>query len=289
MTFRRDAQLDPSQVEDRRGRRVSGGGLAMGGGIGTIIIAVIVLLMGGNLGSLLGGAPGAMAEGPVGSQAAAECQTGADANERQDCRVVGTVNSLQEYWPDAFAEAGRQYTPATTVLFSDAVSTACGSATSAVGPFYCPLDQKVYIDLGFYGELEQRFGAQGGPFAEMYVLAHEYGHHVQNLLGLLDAGRDSGAEGGAVRVELQADCFAGVWAANAVSTGLLQPLTQAQVAQALDAASVIGDDRIQQQTTGQVNPETWTHGSSEQRQRWFMTGLQGGDASVCDTQNADDL
>ncbi len=290
MTFRRDVQLDPGQVEDRRGRRVSRGGVAMGGGIGTVILVVVVLLLGGNLGDLGGlglGAGGPLEEGPIGSQATNECRTGADANERQDCRVVATVNSLQTYWPGAFQAAGQEYTQAETVVFSDAANTACGGATSAVGPFYCPLDQTVYIDLAFYGELESRFGAQGGPFAEMYVLAHEYGHHVQNLLGLLDAGRDAGAEGGAVRVELQADCLAGVWAANAVDTGFLEPLTDDQVAQALDAASVIGDDRIQEQTTGQVNPETWTHGSSEQRQEWFVIGYNSGDSNECDTQNAD--
>ncbi len=292
MTFRPDVDLDPGQVQDRRGgRRINRGGLAVGGGlgtIGTIIVVAILLLNGGNLGDLgLGALPGAAPEGPVGSQATDECRTGADANERQDCRIVGTVNSLQAHWSDAFAESDQEYTPATTVLFTGSVSTACGSATSAVGPFYCPLDQRVYIDLDFYSELETRFGAEGGPFAEMYVLAHEYGHHAQNLLGLLDAGRDAGAEGGAVRVELQADCFAGVWAANAVETGFLEPLTQEQVNQALDAASVIGDDRIQEQTTGQVNPETWTHGSSAQRQEWFVTGYNSGSASDCNTQDAD--
>jgi predicted metalloprotease len=286
MTFRRDVELDPGQVEDRRGRRVSGGGLAMGGGLGTIIILAALLLFNIDLSSL--GISGPAQEGPVGSQAAAECQTGADANERQDCRIVGTVNSLQAYWTDAFTEANRTYRPAQTVLFNDAVNTGCGSATSAVGPFYCPNDQKVYIDLGFFNELENRFGAEGGPFAEEYVLAHEYGHHVQNLLGLLGQSQ-AGAEGTAVRTELQADCFAGVWAANAVDTGFLLPITRDQVDQALNAASVIGDDRIQEQTQGQVNPETWTHGSAEQRQRWFSTGLDGGSANDCDTFNADDL
>jgi hypothetical protein len=291
MTFRRDVELDPGQVQDRRGRRIRGGGLAIGGGlgtIGTIVVVVLLLLTGGDLEGLgLGGVPGAAPEGPLGSQATDECRTGADANERQDCRIVGSVNSLRAYWTDAFADAGEQYSEAATVLFTDSVSTACGGATSAVGPFYCPLDQTIYIDLGFFNELETRFGAQGGPFAEMYVLAHEYGHHVQNLLGLLDAGRDTGAGGGAVRVELQADCFAGVWAANAVETGFLEPITQDQVNQALDAAGVIGDDRIQEQTSGQVNPETWTHGSSAQRQEWFRNGLEGGSANSCDTQNAD--
>ena len=289
MTFRPDVNLDPGQVRDVRGsRRVRGGGIALGGGLGTIVIIALVLLMGGNLGDILGGGLGAAPpEGPVSSEIASECQTGADANERQDCRIVGTVNSLQAYWTDAFAASGREYAQATTTLFTDGVDTACGAASSAVGPFYCPLDQTIYIDLGFFEQLETRFGAEGGPFAEMYVLAHEYGHHVQNLLGLLEQGRDAGEEGGAVRTELQADCFAGVWGANAVETGYLAPLTRDQINQALDAAAVIGDDRIQEQTQGQVNPETWTHGSSEQRQQWFSTGLEQGSADACDTFNAD--
>jgi len=288
MTFRRDVDLDPGQVTDRRGTRVRGGGIALGGGIGTIILIAIVLLTGGNLGDILGGGLGAAPqEGPVSSEVAAECQTGADANERQDCRVVGTVNSLRVYWSEAFAAAGETFQAPQTVLFSDAVNTQCGAASSAVGPFYCPVDQSIYIDLGFFDQLESQFGAEGGPFAEMYVLAHEYGHHVQNLLGLLEAGRDAGAEGGAVRTELQADCFAGVWGGNAVDTGFLEPLTRDQIAQALDAASVIGDDRIQEKTQGQVNPETWTHGSAEQRQEWFTIGLEQRNASACDTFDAD--
>jgi len=288
MTFRPDAKLDPGQVTDVRGRRVRGGGIALGGGLGTIVIIALILLSGGNLGDILGGGLGAApAEGPVSSELAAECQTGADANERQDCRIVGTVNSLDQYWSEAFAASGSDYATPGTVLFTDGVDTQCGAASSAVGPFYCPLDQTIYIDLGFFEQLETRFGAEGGPFAEEYVMAHEYGHHVQNLRGLLEAGRDAGAEGGAVRTELQADCFAGVWGANAVETGFLEPITREQVNQALDAAAVIGDDRIQEQTQGQVNPETWTHGSAEQRQEWFSTGLESGSADSCDTFNAD--
>jgi len=287
MTFRPDVDLDPGRVRDVRGRRVRGGGVALGGGIGTIIIIALVLLTGGNLGDLLGGLGAAPAEGPVGSQLINECQTGEQANERQDCRLVGVIQSLDAYWTDAFAGTDQQFQVPGVTTFSDGVDTQCGAATSAVGPFYCPLDQTIYIDLGFYQDLESRFGAEGGPFAEMYVMAHEYGHHIQNLLNLLEAGRDPGAEGGAVRTELQADCFAGVWGANAVDTGFLEPLTRDQINQALDAASVIGDDRIQEQTQGQVNPETWTHGSAEQRQQWFSTGLEAGSADACDTFDAD--
>ena len=269
-----------------RGRRISGGGLALGGGgLGTLLIVAAILLFGGDLGDLAG-LGGGLSEGPVGSQQITECETGEDANQRQDCRLLGTIQSLDAYWSEAYAGEGQFQQPGVEV-FSEAVNTACGGATSAVGPFYCPLDQTIYIDLGFYDQLESRFGAEGGPFAEMYVAAHEYGHHMQNLLGLLDAGRDAGAEGGAVRTELMADCFAGVWGAHAVDTGFLDPLTGEQIAQALDAASVIGDDRIQEQTQGQVNPETWTHGSSEQRQEWFRRGLESGDPGDCDTFNAD--
>jgi predicted metalloprotease len=286
MTFRPDVDLDPGQVQDRRGRRVRGGGVALGGGLGSLVILALIILLGGNPADLLSPA-GQPDTGPVSSELATECQTGADANERQDCRIVGTVNSLRDYWSDAFAAGGQQFVEPEMVLFTDSVSTQCGAATSAVGPFYCPLDQTIYLDLGFFDELETRFGAEGGPFAEEYVIAHEYGHHIQNLLGSLDAGRDAGAEGGAVRTELQADCYAGVWGGNAVDTGFLQPLTDEQIGQALNAAMVIGDDRIQETTQGQVNKETWTHGSSEQRQHWFSVGLQEKTANACDTFNAD--
>ena len=285
MTFRRRVDLDPGRVQDVRGRRIRGGGLAVGGGLGTLILIAAVLLFGGDLGDLAGIGAG-LTEGPVGSQEISECQTGADANQRQDCRLLGTIQSLDAYWSEEFSGQGTFQQPGVRV-FNDGIDTQCGSATSAVGPFYCPVDQTIYIDLGFYEDLESRFGAEGGPFAEMYVVAHEYGHHMQNLLGLLDAGRDAGAEGGAVRTELQADCFAGVWGGNAVDTGYLEPLTREQIGQALDAASVIGDDRIQEQTQGQVNPETWTHGSAEQRQEWFSIGLEQRSADACDTFEAD--
>jgi len=188
---------------------------------------------------------------------------------------------VQQYWTTNLA----QYRPAKTVLFTQATNTGCGSATSEVGPFYCPLDTTVYIDLGFYDELRSRFGAQGGPFAESYVIAHEYGHHVQKLLGILDrsSDRSTGANSSAVRVELMADCLAGTWARSAVDTGFVESITDSDVRDGLDAAASIGDDRIQKQATGRVQPEAWTHGSSEQRQKWFLTGYQNGTLQGCDT------
>ena len=223
MTFKPDVNLDPGRVRDSRGRRVRGGGLAVGGGLGTLVIVALILLTGGDLGDVIGGLGAAPpVEGPIGSQLINECDTGADANERQDCRLLGAVQSLDAYWSDTFTASGESFQQPGAEIFTDGVNTQCGAASSAVGPFYCPLDQTIYLDLGFYDDLESRFGAEGGPFAEMYVVAHEYGHHIQNLLGLLEQGRDTGAGSGAVRTELQADCLAGVWGAHAVDTGFLR-------------------------------------------------------------------
>jgi predicted metalloprotease len=292
--FRDDAKLDTSQVEDLRGRRVGKGGLAVGGGGIGLIVTLLIIFLGGNvtggdgglgeLGNLAGQSAGTPA---ANSDIAQECQTGADADVREDCRIVGYVNSIQSYWTDAFSGGRRDYVQARTRFFTDTVQSGCGAASSAMGPFYCPADQYVYIDLGFFDELRSRFGAQGGPFAQAYVIAHEYGHHVQNLLGVLGGPQDQGAESRAVRVELQADCFAGVWASNAVDTGFLTRLSQADVADALDAAAAVGDDRIQEAIQGRVTPESWTHGSSEQRQEWFTTGYESGNPGSCDTFSGD--
>lgn len=282
MTFRRDARLDTSQVRDRRGVR-AGKGIAVGGGLAGIVALVLTLLLGGNASDLTAALNGQSVGAGAENDLSQECQTGADANARDDCRIVGYVNSVQAYW----SQTVQGYQPATTTFFTDGTDTGCGYASSAVGPFYCPPDRGVYIDLGFFDELQSGFGAQGGPFAEAYIIAHEYGHHVQNLRGDLQAGGGTGAESASVRTELQADCYAGVWANHAVATGYLEPITGEQVAQALDAAAVVGDDRIQQQTQGQVNPETWTHGSSVQRQTWLRVGLDGGDPNACDTFHAD--
>lgn len=276
MRFRGGANLDTSQVSDRRGA----GPFAVGGGG---LIGLIVLVF-----SLLNGGGGdSVTNAPVGnlkSDLSATCRTGADANQRDDCRIVGVVNSVQAFWEKR--QPG--YEAAPTVFFTGGTNTGCGSASSAVGPFYCPQDRKVYIDLAFYDELRNRFGAQGGPFAQAYVIAHEYGHHIENLRGVLDRARsrETGPQSPGVRAELQADCLAGMWAKGAIDTGFIEDLTDADIKDGLDAASAIGDDRIQEQTQGQVSPETWTHGSSEQRQRWFLTGYRSTETAACDTFGA---
>jgi uncharacterized protein len=288
--FRRGASLDPSQVQDVRGRGVGGPVAVGGGGIGlaALVIYLLVSALGGGTASGLDDLVGVpVNQGVPNTEALSDCTTGQSANESEDCRIVGIVNSVQAYWKAELARRGQDYVQAPTTLFDGAVSTGCGQATSDVGPFYCPPDRSVYVDLGFFDDLESRFGAKGGPFAQAYVLGHEYGNHIQNLTGVLDKvrGDRQGPESAAVRSELQADCYAGVWAANAAKTGLIEDVTDADITEALDAAAAVGDDRIQARTQGQVNPETWTHGSSEQRQKWFRTGFRAGDPGACDTFN----
>jgi len=214
------------------------------------------------------------------------------------CLVVGTVNSVQDYWTKQLPKYQMNYEPAKTVVYQGQTASGCGTANSQVGPFYCPLDKKVYVDASFFQELQSKFGADGGQLAKEYVIAHEYGHHIQDQLGILDRAQQDpqGANSGAVRTELMADCLGGVWAKNATTakdedtgTPFLKPLTKSDIDSALSAAASVGDDRIQKQATGRINQDTWTHGSSAERQRWFTRGYQSGSLNSCDTFSAGSL
>jgi uncharacterized protein len=294
--FNRRARLDTSQISDRRGMG-RGGTVAAGGGVGALVILLLALCTGGDPSSVLQTTTDQVQaqQGEI-DNLETQCQTGADLEENADCRYVFYVNSIQDYWDDEFARRGARYSPATTSFFSSAIQTGCGGATSQVGPFYCPADQNVYLDLGFFDELRTRFGGSGGDFAEAYVLAHEYGHHIQNLTGQMQQVQPgSGPTSDAVRLELQADCYAGVWARHATTTDteegvpLITEVTQEDLTEGLNAAATVGDDYIQERFQGTVSPESWTHGSSEQRQRWFATGYQSGDLGTCDTFSTNQL
>jgi uncharacterized protein len=283
MTFNPNANISGGKAS-KRGRNT---GIAVGGGVGVLALFLLSQFLGVDLTGLAGGGGQ-----PAASDSSLEqCLTGADANENVECRMKGASASLERYWTTEAQELGFDYAgPTDLILFDGATTTGCGNASAATGPFYCPPDQTIYIDVSFYDELRGRFGSSGGPLAEMYVIAHEWGHHVQNILGILEQSQDgqTGPTSNAVRVELQADCFAGAWAADASQVPdesgvpFLQELTPAQIQDALSAAAAVGDDRIQEATQGQVNPHTFTHGSSEQRVAWFETGFQRG-AAACDT------
>jgi len=306
MSFNDNANLDTSQVESGGGG--GRGGLAVGGGVGGIVVLILTLLFGGNLtgsgtnGSVNNGQntqldPGQVQPGGAQTNDFSQCKTGADANSDVQCRVIGTVNSVQDFWTKELPRYAKNYRNVNTVLYSGSTASACGTASNQVGPFYCPLDKKVYIDASFFAELTSRFGADSGALAQEYVVAHEYGHAIQDQLGILDRAQQDpqGQNSGAVRIELMADCLGGVWAKHASDTQasngqpLLKPLTQTDIESALSAASAVGDDRIQKKLQGRVTPESWTHGSSAERQKWFSTGYTGGDLNQCDTFNAASL
>jgi predicted metalloprotease len=301
MELNENARVDTSQVEDARG---SGGGGGLSGlpiplpggrgGLAGVVVAVLVALVGGYFGiNTLGGDGSGGA--PADNTAIADRCSATDRLKQLDCRNILYVNSIQDYWRDALPQTfGKPYRPAVTVFFSQAIRTGCGNADSGVGPFYCPADDKVYIDLTFYRVLADQLGAPG-EFAQPYVLAHEYGHHVQDLLGTeaqmrRQQQRDPGnANAQSVRLELQADCYAGVWARNATGTDdgsgrkIFKSISQADIQQGLDTAAKIGDDTLQQRGGGTINPAEFTHGTSEQRQHWFGQGYQTGDPKQCDT------
>lgn len=312
MRINPDADLDTSAVTDLRGSSGGGGvgGRVAAGGGGVSIVGLLIYFVlsqlgggsGGDLGDLMGGLiaqQGSQPSAQSGQDLAAKqealkrkCSSGAAAPANSDCEAIAIINSIENYWTDQFARSGQRYKHAETNFFNGPVNTGgCGQATPDVGPFYCPADGMAYIDLTFYTELEQKFGAQGGPFARAYVLAHEYGHHVQNLLGTeRGVSSRSGPTSGAVRLELQADCYAGAWANHASRTvsasgrPLIEDITQDDVDAALDTAAKIGDDYIQTQLGGgQVNESQFTHGSSAQRQKWFNTGFSTGNPAQCDT------
>ena len=319
MRFNPKARLDRGRVADSgrggggRGGGASGGGMripipggtAAGGGIGGILVVVLFIVLTQCVGSGTGGLPlpndsldTSRMEGGD-SERYANCQTGADANQDEDCARVAVENSLYDFWSDNLeSQSGVDFRPEQVLAtFSGAVDTGCGQATSQVGPFYCPPDEGIYLDTTFFDQvLEAQLGGPGGEFVEPYVLAHEYGHHIQNLTGAMGQVRtQQGPESDAVRLELQADCYAGMWARAATTTEdasgepLIVDITEQDMQEAVAAAKSVGDDRIQEQTTGRVNPEGWTHGSAEQRQRWFLIGYEEGSMEACDTFSASQL
>lgn len=303
MRFNPRARVNQGQVEHRGAGGGLGGGLGGGGmrlpiptggggkiGLGTILVIVLLIVLqtcsGNNI--IPGTGDGSTSPGPTSD----ECKTGADANESETCAIALITTSVQDYWAQTYEQQqGEPYQDTRTVIFSGSTSSGCGAASSALGPFYCPNDRLVYIDTSFMDDmLEGQLGARGGPFALAYVIAHEYGHHVENLLGVLGQVRtQKGPKSDAVKVELMADCLAGMWAGRAAQTEdqdgnrIIEDLTQDDIARAIDAAQAVGDDRIQKRSSGRVNPEAWTHGSSEQRVDWFNVGLKEGSLQACNT------
>lgn len=289
MQYNDEARLDSSQVRSsgRGGGGRRKGGIALGGGAG-IVVLIVALLLGVNPGDLTSQVQGGQQAPPAGGQGQRNdkfdaCKSGADIADNRDCRWVAYTNSIQDYW----GETLKEYKKTQVVTFDGQTSTACGTASSAVGPFYCPPDQIVYLDTGFFDVLTSQLGAKGGDAAEAYVIAHEFGHHVQNLTGQMSKAQDrqTGPKSNQVRLELQADCYAGAWlsSVNSDADGPITKFTQDDLDRAVDAAIAVGDDRIQERSQGRVDRESWTHGSSKQRRDWLAVGFKSGDPNQCDT------
>jgi len=283
-----------SDIEDRRDESGGGGGGFGFGGMhigigGALILLVLSLIFHQNFFALLGGG-GSTSQVQSGPATSGSANSARDQAEEPLVHFISFVlDDTQKTWAEILPEqSNRQYHHAKLVLFRDYTQGGCGNAESATGPFYCPADQKVYIDLGFYDELKRRFGAPG-QFAQAYVLAHEIGHHIQNILGIerqAEQGSRQGANSSSVKLELQADCFAGIWAHSTQQRGMLE---QGDIESALGAAAAVGDDRLQKMSTGHVSPDSFTHGTSAERQKWFMAGYNSGSISACNTFGASDL
>jgi hypothetical protein len=288
--MRIEDQRRSENIEDRRGMRIPGGRGMVGGGIGVLVIALIAMFLG--IDPFVATQVAQQTGGATAPQQRVETKAPSRDDQMAD-RVAAVLGSTEDTWTEIFSRGGKQYRKPVLVLFSGAVQSACGFAQAAVGPFYCPADNKLYIDLEFFRDLQDKFRAPG-DFAQAYVIAHEVGHHVQNQLGIAEQVRSLQARAGEregnalqVRMELQADCFAGIWAATANrNRRLLEP---GDVEEGLRAAAAVGDDLIQKRSRGYVSPESFTHGSSEQRMRWFRRGLESGDIRVCDTFAAREL
>lgn len=282
MTFNDNANVGGSTARRRgRGAAVAGGGIA---GLGALAVLLFQLFTGTDISGLVGGVGGTAGSGE--ETEIQNCDTGADANARDDCRLAAGQLALDQYWESEL----QGYTPPQLIIVDGSTGTQCGTASNQTGPFYCPPEQTVYVDPTFFGLLRQQFDATAGPLAQLYVLAHEYGHHVQNIAGIMEEhpNNGTGPDSNGVRLELQADCFAGAWVGDMTEqvdengVPFLEAPTQQQIADAINAAQTVGDDHIQQESGGVVNPDTWTHGSSEQRQRWFQTGYRSG-VEACET------
>lgn len=291
MEYRDSADISGASVSQAGGtsRGSTGGRLAVGGG-GAVLVLILSLIFGFDPSAILGGS-----NGSTDTQAAANpvtvCTRGSDIQTNRECRWNAYMASIGQYWSGA---VGKGFTATKMVTFSGQVATKCGAATSSVGPFYCPADQIIYIDTAYTATLLAQLGAKGGDAAEAYIVAHEYGHHIQNLTGVMAKAQSStqtGAGSASVRLELQADCYAGVWFKHSTDdpNGVIKSVVQDDLNRIIDAAIAVGDDAIQKAQTGSVNQESWTHGSSAQRKNWVSIGFKTGDPNKCDTFSATNL